>query len=221
MTQPNPWIGQRTPEYLDIDRLAVPTPGAGGPNIIVGGAEVSVDRPGKERFLAFQVQVGTGFRYVTGDYVQRVNFQGDDTGGVEDDILVFGSPHGLETGDGPYKLVEGTTLPTGLDETALYFVRAINTTTIALYLTRQDAIDDANRVDIETDGSADNDLGGMPPSGAAVAANTSDGYTSLLLTVSATFGEFSGLGTTVIAAPERFTVFSGTAGDRLAYWWIP
>lgn len=211
-----PWFGQRTPEYDSLDIMSVPGPGSGGINVIAGGGtpnEVLVSRPGRERYLVLQTTVGSDWRYVPGDYVPRLNFQGDDTGGAEEDLLVFGAPHNLTTGDGPYKLTQGTTLPSGLDETTLYFVRVVNATTITLHLSREDAINNVSRVDLVDDGTGDNDLGGMPP---GAAATTTDGYNSLLINLT-----FSDAVLIIVAAPDKFTVSSPTGANRLTYWFIP
>lgn len=186
-------------------------------NHLYGDSETLIERPGDERWLVLVPETFNYWRLKPGDYVART-FQGDDAGGVEDDILVIAA-HGYTTGDGPYKLTEGTTLPTGLDEVTKYWVRVIDATTIALHLSQAAAEAGTGTVDIETDGTADNVIGGVP---AAPAASVTDGYGSLLFESGGT-GEPLGNPTRmfVMPAPEALTLVGENVAGILTYWWLP
>lgn len=184
-------------------------------NHVVGATPVVITRPSPDDKVLYLAADQGDFRFRVGDYEGKL-FQGDDTGGVEEDILVAAA-HGLQTGDGPFKVAEGTTLPTGLDETTLYFVRVVDANTLTLHLSQGDAETDTDRVDIETDGSADNVLGG-PDHGTVEggwanavqpAAAVTDGYGGNLLGEGVTVG---------LSSPEKVTVVGFNATDVLTWW---
>lgn len=189
-------------------------------NQIVGTAETLITRPGDEKLLVLSVHLVGDFDLRPGDYLPKV-FTGDFTGGVEEDIIIVAAGHNLNTGDGPYKLTEDNTLPSGLaDFSTLYFVRVVNATTLTLHLTRAAAVADTGRVDLVDDGTSTNTLGGMPAGMTAPAATTTDGYTSTIIS-----GSSSDLGAPrsvqVFAAPTKLTVIGSVATARLSYWFLP
>ena len=73
------------------------------------------------------------------------------------DVITTDTVHGFDTGDGVYYSADGGVedIGVGVDPTegGLYYVRALSAFTLALYPTRQDAIDDTSRIDLQVAGA--------------------------------------------------------------------
>ncbi len=172
-------------------------------NAVVGTTETLITRPGDERALVFRVEVGD-FRVRPGDYrTKSVTFDATG-GGVENEVTA--TAHGYQTGDGPFRLTESGTLPTGLATGTNYFVIRVDNNTFQLAPDYQNALDGAAVV-FTTDGTPPNEIAGVPASPAATGAQ---GYNSTLFVA----------GTHILSAPDKLTVKGSAAGSRLLYWWL-
>lgn len=188
-------------------------------NHVYGNSETLLTRPGEERWLVLAPETYSSWRIRPGDYVAKSSNLHDKTGDpAGDNILGFAAAHGFTTGDGPYKLTEDNTLPSGLDTTTLYWVIVVTTTKIQLATSWQNALD-GTVVDIVDDGTAPNTIGGVP---AAPAASVTDGYASLSLDSGSSAQPVGQpCRAFVMSAPEKLTVVGAGAADILTYWWLP
>jgi hypothetical protein len=162
------------------------------------------------------IEAGT-VRLRPGDYIVRTP-----TDWVFADNTITLTDHGYESGDGPYKLTQGTTLPTDLDETTLYWIGVVDANTFALYLNQADAViaaNDATRVTFSDGGVGDDhDVGGMNNNGLDnPLATITDGYGSVEL--AAPSGNKENLGLS-LAAHEKLTVLADGA-VTFTYWFLP
>ena len=86
--------------------------------------------------------------------------QSTTTVSVANNWIDFGEGNGLSTGTPT--LYTSTTPIGGLTTATTYYIRTINHTTIALYATRQDSLDDANRINLTSTGSGTGSFTGFP-----------------------------------------------------------
>ncbi len=68
------------------------------------------------------------------------------------EVITTDTAHGFEDGDGVYYGTDGGVASIGLTNGTLYYVNVLSAFTISLHLTRQNAIDDAFRVDLTSGG---------------------------------------------------------------------
>lgn len=141
-----------------------------------------------------------------GDYTSRV-FDGDATGNpAGENVIITAVDHGRLTGDGPFRLTELGTLPSGLAEGVDYYVRSLDTDVLALYLTEADAIADTNRVALVDDGTGPNGFAGF-----SIPADQTSGYNAVVLPV----------GIYVIDMPDRLTLMGLGTSPAATYWMVP
>jgi hypothetical protein len=85
---------------------------------------------------------------------RTITFQ-TDSGGINDttEVITTDTAHGFSTGDGVYYGTDGGVATIGLTNNTLYYVRSLSAFTLAVYATRQNAIDDASRLDLTVSGA--------------------------------------------------------------------
>ena len=94
-------------------------------------------------------------------YEQAYEFPQDSTTvDTTNDWIDFGQAHGSATGT-PGLYTSATPIG-GLTSGNTYYTRTINYTTIALYPTKQDALDDTNRINLTSTGSGTGSFTGFP-----------------------------------------------------------
>jgi len=94
-------------------------------------------------------------------YEQTYEFpQNSTTVDTSNNWINFGRGHGSSTGT-PGLYVSSTPIG-GLTSGSTYYTRTINHTTIALYLTRQNALDDVSRINLTSTGSGTGSFTGFP-----------------------------------------------------------
>lgn len=94
-------------------------------------------------------------------YEQTYEFpQNSTTVDIVNNWIDFGQNHGSATGT-PGLYTSATPIG-GLTSGNTYYTRTINYTTIALYPTKQDALDDTNRVNLTSTGSGNGSFTGFP-----------------------------------------------------------
>jgi hypothetical protein len=94
-------------------------------------------------------------------YDQTYEFpQNSTTVDIVNNVIDFGMGHGSSTGT-PGLYLSATPIG-GLINNTTYYTRTINYTTIALYPTRQDALDDTNRKNLTSTGSGTGSFTGYP-----------------------------------------------------------
>ena len=94
-------------------------------------------------------------------YEQTYEFlQNATTIDIVNNVIDFGRGHGSNTGTPGLYL--STTPIGGLTNNTTYYTRTINYTTIALYSTRQNALDNASRIDLTSTGSGTGSFTGFP-----------------------------------------------------------
>jgi hypothetical protein len=94
-------------------------------------------------------------------YEQTYEFpQNSTTVDTTNDWIDFGQGHGSATGT-PGLYTSATPIG-GLTSGNTYYTRTINYTTIALYPTKQDALDDTNRINLTSTGSGTGSFSGFP-----------------------------------------------------------
>ncbi|MFY9240330.1 MAG: hypothetical protein WAO78_15915 [Roseovarius sp.] len=94
-------------------------------------------------------------------YDQTYEFpQNSSTVDIVNDVIDFGAFHGSSTGT-PGLYLSATPIG-GLVNNTTYYTRTINYTTIALYSTRQDSLDDVNRKNLTSTGSGTGSFTGYP-----------------------------------------------------------
>lgn len=182
-------------------------------NAVVGASLVNLQRPAGMRFLGVQVVVGDIFLkpgLFKNTLVAAASWN------VNPVNTITATAHGYETGMGPYHLLSTGSLPTGLSLTADYWFRAVSVNTLALYLTREDAFDDTNRVAFTTQGTGSHFLAVMALTNPS--SNNTNGTTALHLTADAGKGGGDGL---VFTAAEWTSVRGTVAGSAIVYWWLP
>lgn len=182
-------------------------------NHVVGTTEVLLSRPVGADTLVLQVESGT-FRYRIGDYVGRAFAAAAVT--VATDVVAV-TAHGLDDGDGPYKLTTDDTLPEPFasDPDLLAWVRVVDANSFQLFESEAEALDLESSVGLVnfTDQGVGNHALGSPAGWAPAATPTaavSDGYGSSVLAAGASL---------IGGAPEELTVVGFSATDVLTYWW--
>ena len=94
-------------------------------------------------------------------YEQTYDFpQNSTTVDITNNWIDFGQGHGSATGT-PGLYVSATPIG-GLTSGTTYYTRTINYTTIALYATRQNALDDVSRINLTSTGSGTGSFTGFP-----------------------------------------------------------
>lgn len=94
-------------------------------------------------------------------YNQTYEFtQNSTTVDITNDYINFGQGHGSATGT-PGLYTSATPIG-GLTSGNTYYTRTINYTTIALYPTKQDSLDDTNRINLTSTGSGTGSFTGFP-----------------------------------------------------------
>lgn len=85
---------------------------------------------------------------------RTVTFQTDSTGiNATTEVITTDTVHGFNTGDGVYYGTDGGVATIGLTNGNLYYINVLSAYTLSLHLTRQNAIDDASRVDLTVSGA--------------------------------------------------------------------
>ena len=79
---------------------------------------------------------------------------------TSNDSIDFGVGHGYNTGS--EQLYLSATPIGGLSDSSTYYIRVIDYTTVALYTTNQDALDDTSRVNLSSTGSGTGSFTGFP-----------------------------------------------------------
>ncbi len=69
------------------------------------------------------------------------------------EVITTDTVHGFDTGDGVYYSNDGGTEVIGLTNNSLYYVNVISAFTLSLHATRQNALDDALRIDLTASGT--------------------------------------------------------------------
>lgn len=175
---------------------------------LYGVEEIAITKPSFEtagkRYTALVLHAEAGpWRVRPGDQVSRT-INAVNTANATDTFTI--TDHGFTDGAGPYYVQENNTLPTGLTDGDIVYIKVIDANDFQLSLTSG-----GDAIDITTDGVSTNTITGFPGTTAAVAADRTDGFGSFLLPA----GE-----RIVLAAPDVVSVKSFAGTDALTYWWV-
>lgn len=179
---------------------------------VVGTSPTMLVRPGDEKTLVLQVEVGD-FRIKPGRHVLVTFVDGDVN--VSNNTIAEAT-HGYETGDGPYRLASSGTLPAGLALATDYWIIKVDAGLFKFANSLPNALAPTPvPVDITAAaGGGNHTFGALPP----VATTTEQAIgnaASLLLKVS------TQLAPIVLSAAKKYTVTGSAAGSILNYWWLP
>lgn len=89
--------------------------------------------------------------------------------------------HGYTTGSGPFSVTTSDTLPSGLDDQALYWVNVVSVNEVTIHITRQDSLSGTNEVAVTDDGTGTHTIT-PSTSNTAILDKLKQGYTGNAVT---------------------------------------